>query len=283
MIIVTKQIKNKKQKIKNNIIFYRLKTSLFSKDLYNKQSIIFKITMTAILLAIAISLSLIEIFDIPTPWGFMFGVRFFDTLILIYSICIIGLWFSLLEGIILPWIHNLIDSHHIWIEMLFFMISNIIVIFIYWIIYYIFFNAYFKYKIKEDIKNHDIHEYHLVKKNHNYHYKISNINIFNKIFAFIIIIPLCALTETFNMLIIAKILLFSTKKIKYNDNFIYNCINNHINCNNLNFIFLSWKNIIIFCIIFFIIFIIKYILNSTLFILLERKTRILIDRFGIYS
>lgn len=47
-------------------------------------------------------------------------------------------------------------------------------------------------------------------------------------------------------------------------------------------LFASTKNIFIFLGIFFGIFFVKFILTSVLFIILERKSRTIIDRFGIF-
>lgn len=300
----------------NDKIWKKIKKSIFYKELYNKKSITFKIVASSIFLSMTIGLSTFEIFNILTYWGIKFGLRFFDTLIIIYSISIVGLLFALLEGISLPLIHNLIDSHHTIIETIFFIISNILIIFITWFIYYILFNAYHKIIIPENIKDHTIHEYHYFKNKHDHHHKIINIKLKRKILASVIIIPICALIETISLLIVIKILvnidntncyiinnniysnfniLIQNKNIK--NNFInlsnkiietYNNIFNYIQyrCNynkNIVNIFNSWFSILIFIKIFFVIFIIKYIINTFLFLLLEQKTRQLIDRYGIYS
>ncbi|AHF61296.1 hypothetical protein P344_05400 [Spiroplasma mirum ATCC 29335] len=259
--------------VKNDSILTRIKKSLFDKELYNQRSIVFKITATAIFLGITIGLSLIEIFYVPMPWGATFGVRLFDTLVLIYSISIVGLGFSLLEGIALPWIHNLIDGHHTWIEMFFFMVSNILVIFITWFIYYIVFNAYYKSRVPENVEDHDIHEYHVVKKPHDHHHRIGTIGLTKKITAFSIIVPICALIEAWAVLLVAKILLSTGHQSFDVDE----------GKSGLNGIFTSWQHTLTFLAIFFGIFMAKYILNTTLFILLERRTRSLIDRYGIYA
>ncbi|KAF0850281.1 MAG: DUF898 domain-containing protein [Spiroplasma poulsonii] len=297
--------------VKNDRIWVRIKSSLFHKELYNQRLVTFKITAAAIFLAVAVGLSLLEIFNIPTPWGATFGLRFFDTLVIIYSISIVGLGFALLEGIALPWIHNLIDGHHTWIEMAFFMISNILVVLITWFIYYILLNAYYKVEVPEDIEDHTIHEYHHVKKAHDHHHKIISIAWTKKILAFVIIVPLCALVETLSFLIVAKILV-NTGHSHLEEEYVH-MINHGINMlspavstpneiinwpdsvivahaghnhdhdnNGMASIFESWQHTLIFIGIFFGIFIAKYIVNATLFLLLERRTRQLVDRYGIY-
>ncbi|WP_425379674.1 hypothetical protein [Spiroplasma endosymbiont of Stenodema calcarata] len=296
--------------VKNDSIWIRIKKSLFHKELYNQRSITFKITAAAIFLAVAVGLSLLEIFNVPTPWGATFGLRFFDTLVIIYSISIVGLGFALLEGIALSWIHNLIDGHHTWIEMAFFMISNIVVVFITWFIYYIVFNAYYKVKVPEDVTDHSIHEYHYVKKPHDHHHKIINIDWTKKILAFVIIVPLCALVEALALLITAKILvnIGNTNMEVEHVHMVKNQIDmlastanmpnevinssggltlahaghDHDHNNGMASIFESWQHTLIFVGIFFGIFTGKYILNATLFLLLERRTRQLVDRYGIY-
>lgn len=62
--------------VKNDRIWVRIKSSLFHKELYNQRLVTFKITAAAIFLAVAVGLSLLEIFNIPTPWGATFGLRF---------------------------------------------------------------------------------------------------------------------------------------------------------------------------------------------------------------
>ncbi|WP_374696056.1 hypothetical protein [Spiroplasma endosymbiont of Polydrusus formosus] len=261
--------------VQNDKIWARIKKSVFHKELYNQSLITFKIATSAIFLAVAVGLSLLEVFNVPTPWGATFRLRFFDTLVIIYSISIVGLGFALLEGVSLPWIHNLIDGYHTWIEMAFFMISNILVVFITWFVYYILFNAYAKITVPENVTDHNIHEYHHVKKAHNHHHKISNINFVKKFLAFIIIIPICALIEAISFIIIVvKILvnIGNTDVGQYHGHDI----------DGMASIFESWQHTLIFIGIFFGIFTGKYIVNTTLFLLLERRTRQLADRYGIY-
>ncbi|WP_338955012.1 hypothetical protein [Spiroplasma endosymbiont of Polydrusus cervinus] len=261
--------------LQNDKIWARIKKSVFHKELYNQRSITFKIATSAIFLAMVVELSLLEVFNVPTPWGATFGLRFFDTLVIIYSISIVGLGFGLLEGIALPWIHNLIDGYHTWIEMAFFMISNILVVFITWFVYYILFNACAKTRVPENVTDHNIHEYHHVKKAHNHHHKISNINCVKKILAFVIIIPICALIEAILFLIVAKILV----NIRHTD---VGHDHDH-DIHGMASIFESWQHTLIFIGILFGIFTGKYIVNATLFLLLERRTRQLVDRYGIYA
>ncbi|WP_425377775.1 hypothetical protein [Spiroplasma endosymbiont of Polydrusus pterygomalis] len=292
--------------VQNDKIWARIKKSVFHKELYNQSSITFKIATSAIFLAMAVGLSLLEFFNVPTPWGATFGLRFFDTLVIIYSISIVGLGFALLEGIALPWIHNLIDGYHTWIEMAFFMIYNILVVFITWFVYYILFNACAKTTVPENVTDHNIHEYHHVKKAHNHHHKINNINCVKKILAFIIIIPICALIEAISFLIVAKILLNMghTDVGHEHHHFLHNGLtileNSSSNVadwtngvslahashdhdiDGITSIFESWQHTLIFIGIFFGIFTGKYIVNATLFLLLERRTRQLVDRYGIY-
>ncbi len=297
--------------VQNDKIWTRIKKSVFHKELYNQRLITFKIAASAIFLAMAIGLSLLEVFSITTPWGATFGLRFFDTLVIIYLIAIVGLGFALLEGIALPWIHNLIDGQHTWIEMAFFIISNISVVFVTWFVYYILFNACHKITVPENVSDHTIHEYHHVKKEHNHHHKIINIKLGKKILAFTIIVPICALIEAISFLIVAKILVNighvhpdadhdnvlrdSLKILAPTGNIISNPIDwsnqvtvahaghehDHDN-SGIASIFESWQNTLIFIGIFFGIFTAKYIINTTLFLLLEQRTRQLVDRYGIY-
>lgn len=297
--------------VKNDKIWKRIKKSVFHKELYNQRSITFKIASSAIFLAMAVGLSLLEVFSVPTPWGATFGLRFFDTLVIVYSIAIVGLGFALLEGIALPWIHNLIDVHHTWLEMAFFMISNILVVFVTWFVYYILFNACHKITVPENVDDHTIHEYHHVKKAHDHHHKIINIKWGKKISAFTIIVPICALIEAISFLIVAKILvnmghahpdadhahvLHDSLKILaptgnitsnpidwYNQVTVAHAGHDHDHDNSgMASIFESWQHTLIFIGIFFGIFTAKYIINATLFLLLEQRTRQLVDRYGIY-
>ncbi|UZQ31102.1 MAG: hypothetical protein OHM56_06395 [Spiroplasma phoeniceum] len=297
--------------MQNDKIWTRIKKSVFHKELYNQSSITFKIAASAIFLAMAVGLSLLEVFSVLTPWGATFILRFFDTLVVIYSIAIVGLWFALLEGIALPWIHNLIDGHHTWLEMAFFMISNILVVLVTWFVYYILFNACHKITVPENVADHTINEYHHVKKAHDHHHKIVNIKWGKKILAFTIIVPICALIEAISFLIVANILVNMVhthpdadhahvlhERLKILDP-IGNIISNPIDWSNqvdishtgydhdhdnsvMASIFESWKHTLIFIGIFFGLFTAKYIINATLFLLLEQRTRQLVDRYGIY-
>ncbi|AXF96724.1 hypothetical protein [Spiroplasma phoeniceum] len=55
--------------VQNDNIWTRIKKSVFHKELYNQRSITFKIAASAIFLAMAVGLSLLEVFSVPTPWG----------------------------------------------------------------------------------------------------------------------------------------------------------------------------------------------------------------------
>ncbi|WP_374696000.1 hypothetical protein [Spiroplasma endosymbiont of Polydrusus formosus] len=142
------------------------------------------------------------------------------------------------------------------------MISNILVVLITWFVYYILFNAYAKITVSENVTDHNIHEYHHVKKAHNHHHKISNINCVKKFLLFIIIIPICALIEAISFIIIVvKILvnIGNTDVGQYRGHDI----------DGMASIFESWQHTLIFIGIFFGIFTGKYIVNTTLFLLLE--------------
>ncbi|AGM25301.1 ECF transporter S component [Spiroplasma chrysopicola] len=280
-------------KVKRDLLWNRVKESIFKKELYNQKSLVFKITLAGVFLAIAVGLSLLEIFDIPMPWGATFGIRFFDTLVLIYSVAIIGLWFALLDGIALPWLHNLVDGHHSWLEMAFFMLSNILVIFITWFIYYILFSAYRKEFVEENVDDHNIHNPHLTKSSHDHHHRIVKVKFWKKILAFSLIVPLCAIVEALAVLFVAKILLSTgaagfevhsetVEHISGGLPFDSGLYHNHGGSNDLSPIFASWKNTLIFIGIFFGIFVGKYTISAILFIVLEQRSRQLIDRYGIY-
>ena len=149
-----KEFKNYKNKIiynrKNNItssklfsqnnsgsflIFWKSKKHDWDKFCHNHFTI-YKLALAAIFLVLSVSFSLIEIPSIYLPWGAEFDYRIFDSLFLLIAIRMIGLSYALIDAALLPWLHVMIDGEHSVISMLGFMASNMVLVFVFWLLYY---------------------------------------------------------------------------------------------------------------------------------------------------
>ena len=75
----------------------------------NKQAEIFKITITGLLLAVALAVSFIEL----NNSGIFYKIQFFELLVFIFAITIVGTYYSLLIAMIEPLLHLLLhqDGH----------------------------------------------------------------------------------------------------------------------------------------------------------------------------
>lgn len=101
---------------------------------FNSKVQIFKITLTGILLGLAVASSLIEI---PVQFmGVILPLRVFDSLIIAFAIPIIGLYYTLVIGIVEPWLHLLLDDDHPPLQIFFDNIDNIAFIISFYFIYY---------------------------------------------------------------------------------------------------------------------------------------------------
>lgn len=104
---------------------------------FNSKAQMFKITFTGVLLGLAVASSLIEI---PIKFiGVILPLRIFDSLIIAFAIPIIGFYYTLVIGIVEPWLHLLLDGDHLPLQIFFDDIANIVfVISFYFIYYYLF-------------------------------------------------------------------------------------------------------------------------------------------------
>ncbi|WP_308149765.1 hypothetical protein [Spiroplasma sp. AdecLV25b] len=101
---------------------------------FNSKVQMFKITLTGILLGLAVASSLIEI---PVQFmGVILPLRVFDSLIIAFAIPIIGLYYTLVIGIVEPWLHLLLDGDHPPLQIFFDNIANITFIISFYFIYY---------------------------------------------------------------------------------------------------------------------------------------------------
>ncbi|WP_342276029.1 hypothetical protein [Spiroplasma endosymbiont of Nebria brevicollis] len=100
----------------------------------NSKAQMFKITLTGILLGLAVASSLIEI---PVQFmGVILPLRVFDSLIIAFAIPIIGLYYTLVIGVVEPWLHLLLDGDHPPLQIFFDDIANVVFIISFYFIYY---------------------------------------------------------------------------------------------------------------------------------------------------
>lgn len=148
----------------------------------NSKQQIFNITLTGILLGIAVAFSLIEI---PIQFmGVILPLRIFDSLIIAFALSVIGLYYTLAIGIIEPWLHFLADSDHPPIQIFFDDIANILFIISFYVIYYYLFK--------------------LCNKGENL-----KVDVIKKVSAGLVIIPLNAIIATLSFVLTLVVLYFS--------------------------------------------------------------------------
>ena len=95
-----------------------------------------RITFTAFFLALALSLSFLEVANIYLPFGVQFSFRLVDTLMLFLAIPVVGIYYSLVIASLLPWLHVMIDGRHSPLSMFGFMLNDIVcVLFVYFLYY----------------------------------------------------------------------------------------------------------------------------------------------------
>lgn len=148
----------------------------------NSKQQIFNITLTGILLGLAVASSLIEI---PIQFmGVILPLRIFDSLIIAFVLPIIGLYYILAIGIIEPWLHLLADSDHPPIQIFFDNIANILFIVSFYFIYY------YLFKLCNKSKN-------------------LKVDTIKKISAGLVIVPLNAIIATLSFALTLVVLYFS--------------------------------------------------------------------------
>ncbi|WP_026389695.1 ECF transporter S component [[Acholeplasma] multilocale] len=109
-----------------------------------KKNLTFKIALTAVMLALAIAVSaldmLLESFAIPVGDQVFIQTRFLDIAVILSSIAVLGPLFSAIVGGIVPIIHNLMHGMvHGWVQPITDIFQNIAIVFIVWFIFYILF------------------------------------------------------------------------------------------------------------------------------------------------
>ncbi|PPE05265.1 ECF transporter S component [Williamsoniiplasma lucivorax] len=109
---------------------------------YSRKNLILKISMTSVFLALSVVAAAIdmglEILAVPIG-QLRLPTRFFDMIIIFLSLPIVGPVFAMLIAFVEPWIHLLIDPHHLPLQILVDSITNLIVVFTTWFVFYILF------------------------------------------------------------------------------------------------------------------------------------------------
>ncbi len=101
---------------------------------YNPNQKIFKIVLTGLFLTLSTILSLIEI-KFYLPWGVEMDLRLFDMVFLFLSVTVLGVYYASIAGLLQPWFHLAVDGDHSAISILFYSISNVLIIIIFWFLY----------------------------------------------------------------------------------------------------------------------------------------------------
>ncbi|WP_338971703.1 hypothetical protein [Spiroplasma endosymbiont of Panorpa germanica] len=111
--------------------------------IFNKKNLTFKIAATSVFLGLAIVATFLDIlsetiFSIPIN-GVKMNIRILDLLVTIISIPTLGLIFSEFIAVVVPWIHFLLHSDHSPVQIVFDMLSYMVVVFLFWAIFYLIF------------------------------------------------------------------------------------------------------------------------------------------------
>lgn len=196
----------------------------------NSKQQIFNISLTGILLGLAVAASLIEI---PIQFmGVILPLRIFDSLIIVFALPVIGIYYTLAIGIIEPWLHLLADSHHPPIQIFFDNIANILFIISFYFIYY------YLFKLRNKSEN-------------------LKVDTFKKVSAGLVIIPFNAIIATLSFALTLVVLYFSPNLARPDE---YD--SNILNFNN---------HLAIVVLILIGIEILRFIFIFSLFSLVERK------------
>ena len=191
--MIVKSVKQEKEKVD-------IKTK--KKIKINSKQQIFNITLTGILLGLAVVFSLIEI---PIKFmGVILPLRIFDLLIISFSLPIIGLYYTLAIDIVEPWLHLLADSDHPPIQIFFDNIANILFTISFYFTYYYFF------KLRNKSEN-------------------LKVDTIKKVGAGLVVVPLNAIIFTLSFALTLEVLYFSPNLPRPDeyDNNIFN-FNNHL-------------------------------------------------------
>ncbi|AUF83669.1 ECF transporter S component [Mesoplasma syrphidae] len=111
---------------------------------FSKKNLTFKISLTAVFLALSVVVSLLDILletlALPVGDQVFIQTRFLDIVLVVTSIATLGPLFSSLLGAIQPIMHNLIHGmEHGWIQPMLDMFQNILIVWVVWLIFYIIF------------------------------------------------------------------------------------------------------------------------------------------------
>lgn len=167
---------------------------------FNSKVQMFKISLTGILLGLAVASSLIEI---PIQFmGVILPLRIFDSLIIAFAIPIIGIYYTLVIGIIEPWLHLLLDGDHPPLQIFFDNIANIVFVISFYFIYYYL----FKFRNKSNNLKTDV---------------------IKKVTAGVVLVPLNAIVASLAFVLTLVILYFNPSLSRPGD-----YLNNIINFNN---------------------------------------------------
>ena len=218
------------------LYLWNLKHSHINK---NQPVIQYKIVVTALLLVLAVTFSLIELPSIYLPWGAEFDYRLFDTFVLFLAIRAVGVLWATLDALLLPWLHVMIDGHHTAIAMLGFMLNDIACVWCFWLFYYQIFSL--SYQPLQGEKKQKF--------------------IVKKILATAIISPLCAAFESCSYLLV---FFLSVAGFKQNPNMLSSS-------RSIFVYFSNAKDLLFLFLFFFGAFLIKYVVELLIFFSLEKR------------
>ncbi|PAF54891.1 MPN160 family protein [Mycoplasmopsis agassizii] len=230
----------------------------FAIDKFNTKSETYKIALTAILLGLSIVLSIIEIPGIILPWGSALMIRLFETMVLLIAIKMIGNFYTLIIAIASPWLHFATHALHSPIDVVFYMINNILVVFLFYFIYYVIFKAQAKFAVD----NSESQNLHLINDRKT---KI------RKLFALLSFAVIAALLEALGFygsyFIITGDFTSLAHKLYYDN------VSGRDLVNSLNALY--------FILTVTAIFVVKYAIEAALFVLIEKKIMFINKQFGL--
>ncbi|OYD26624.1 hypothetical protein EI74_0731 [Mycoplasma testudineum] len=251
----------------SKLVFEKIEKITFSKIIFqdflatskmNSKGETYKIALTAILLGLSVILSMLEIPGIPLPWGSAFMLRIFETMVLILAIKMIGVLYTLIIATSSPWLHFAIHAVHSPIDVVFYMVNNVLVVFIFYALYYLLFRASTRWAYEKDDKN----KKYLVNTKSIIVRKVISLTLFSF---------LAALSEAFGFL--ATYFLVTGEYTSIVHKIYYDSLDNR-GLNNIN-------NAVAFISTLSAIFLVKYLLESLIFVATEKKIIYINRQFGL--
>ena len=233
------------------------------KEQLNKKTQIYKITLAAVFLALSIPLSLFEIHKIPLPFGAPLDLRFFDNFLLFIALRMVGLSYTLLIGLILPWLHVAVDGDHSPISMIGFELSNVGCVLVFWGFYFHIFKAQTEklcYDPPSDVNT--------VIRNH----KFNRVTWTRKISAFSTIATLCAAIEALSVVIVFAIATTGVG-IAQGGDYSQSTLHDLVSFNSIATFWIY--------LIFVGIFLTKYIFNMIVYAILEKRLVIIAEHYAV--